>query len=74
MARYVVIVLSNSVEGNEEEYKRWYSEQHIPDILQVPGFASGKLLPATALQPALQKEKRWNYSLCLKSKPTTSLP
>ena len=61
MARYVVIVLSNPVPGKEAEFKRWYVELHIPDILRVPGFVSGKLLPAAALQPALQKDKRWNY-------------
>lgn len=35
------IVLSNPVEGGEEEYNRWYSRQHITDVLiQVPGVRS----------------------------------
>jgi hypothetical protein len=61
MARYVLIVLSNPTVGREEDYKRCYLEQHIPDCLRVPGFVSGKLMPAAPQQPALQKEKRWNY-------------
>lgn len=61
MKRYMLIVLSNPKDGQEEEFKRWYLEQHIPDCLQVPGFVSGKLLPAAGQQPSLQREKRWNY-------------
>jgi len=67
MARYVVMVLSNPVKGKEAEYERWYVDQHIPDILRVPGFVSGRLLPASALQPALQKDRRWDYMALLEA-------
>lgn len=38
MAEYTMIVLTNPVEGKEEEYNRWYDEQHAPDVCAVPGF------------------------------------
>ena len=42
MAKYKLIVLSNPTEGNEEEYNRWYDEQHVPDVCNVPGFVSAE--------------------------------
>jgi hypothetical protein len=39
----------------------------------VPGFVSGKLMPAAPHQPVLQKEKRWNY-LALFEVETDDLP
>lgn len=35
------IVLSNSTEGDEEEYNRWYSRRHVTDVLlQIAGVRS----------------------------------
>jgi hypothetical protein len=31
-------VLTNPTEGQEAEYNRWYDEQHIDDVLAIPGF------------------------------------
>jgi hypothetical protein len=42
MARYVYTVFSNAVAGREEEYNRWYSEQHLDDVLRVPGFVAAQ--------------------------------
>jgi len=42
MAKYTFIVLTNPVEGKESEYNDWYNRQHIPDVLNVPGFVSGQ--------------------------------
>jgi hypothetical protein len=36
------IVRSNPVPGREEEYHDWYSRQHLPQLLAVPGFASAQ--------------------------------
>ncbi|HLW70136.1 MAG TPA: DUF4286 family protein [Candidatus Binataceae bacterium] len=38
MAKYTFVVLTNATEGKETEFNRWYNEQHIPDVLNVPGF------------------------------------
>jgi hypothetical protein len=42
MAKYTFIVLTNPVEGKEPEYNEWYNHQHIPDVLNVPGFVSAQ--------------------------------
>lgn len=38
MARYVMIARSNAVAGKEAEFNRWYDEQHMPDMMAIPGF------------------------------------
>lgn len=41
MARYLYVVLTNCKNPvREEEFNRWYSEIHLPDVLRVPGFIS----------------------------------
>jgi hypothetical protein len=42
MAKQILVVVSNPTPGNEAEYNRWYSEQHLPDVLRVPGFVAAQ--------------------------------
>lgn len=36
------IVLTNAVEGKEAEFNAWYDDQHIHDVVAIPGFVSGQ--------------------------------
>jgi hypothetical protein len=38
MAKFTFVVLTNPTPGKEAEYNEWYNRQHIPDVLNVPGF------------------------------------
>jgi hypothetical protein len=51
MARYEVVVMSNPVEGQENEYNQWYDEQHLKDVLAVDGVVSAQRFKATDLTP-----------------------
>ena len=42
MAKYRLIVLSEPVEGREAEFNDWYSNQHLADVVAVPGFSAGQ--------------------------------
>lgn len=42
MGKYTYVVMSNPVAGKEEEYNRWYTDQHLPDVLAVPGFVAAQ--------------------------------
>ncbi|WP_242124024.1 DUF4286 family protein [Sphingobium sp. Sx8-8] len=42
MAEHVFVVLTNPVEGREEEYNRWYDEVHLGEVLDVPGFVAAR--------------------------------
>ncbi len=43
MARFQYTVLSHSYPGQEEEFIRWYTEQHLPDVVRMPGVVSARL-------------------------------
>jgi hypothetical protein len=59
MAKQILVVVTNPTPGQEEEYNRWYSDQHLDDVLRVPGMVaaqrfklamgSGKSLPGPYL-------------------------
>jgi hypothetical protein len=40
MGKYKLVVLSNAVAGREDEYNDWYTNQHLDDVVAIPGFAS----------------------------------
>ena len=39
---YYFFVFSNPVAGHEDEYNKWYDEQHAPDVVAVPGFVTAQ--------------------------------
>lgn len=43
MARFHYTVLSRSQPGQEEEFVRWYTEQHLPDVARMPGVVGARL-------------------------------
>jgi hypothetical protein len=42
MADYDMVVLTNPVAGREDEYNDWYDNQHLDEVLQVPGFVRAR--------------------------------
>lgn len=40
MARYKFLAFSTPVDGADAEFNRWYDEEHLPDVLETPGFVS----------------------------------
>lgn len=48
----VLLVLNDIVEAAEEEFNRWYQQQHIPERLAVPGFHTARRYHAVDAQPA----------------------
>ena len=43
MAKFQYMILSRSKPGSEEDYVRWYGEQHLADVCRVPGVLGGRL-------------------------------
>jgi hypothetical protein len=44
MGRYIFAVQSNPAEGLEQEYNDWYSNQHLKDVLALPGVTGARRL------------------------------
>jgi hypothetical protein len=42
MARHLLVVLSNAVEGRDDEYNDWYTNHHLDEILEIEGFKRGQ--------------------------------
>jgi hypothetical protein len=42
MSTALLVVLTNPVEGRENEYNDWYSHQHIDDVLAAAGFTAAQ--------------------------------
>ena len=42
MAKYVFVVMTNAAEGQEAEFNRWYDEEHLGDVLKLPGMVSAQ--------------------------------
>jgi hypothetical protein len=50
MARFSLVVYSNPVEGREQEYNDWYSNQHLSDLLAIPGVISARRFKLSGTQ------------------------
>lgn len=44
MARYTYAVLSTATAGREEEFRNWYSGQHLDDVARLLGVVTARLL------------------------------
>jgi hypothetical protein len=42
MALYQYVVVTRAVEGRTQEFERWYDEQHLSDVVALPGVVSAK--------------------------------
>lgn len=42
MARHILLVQSEPRDGRDDEYNQWYDDEHLPDVLKVPGFVAAR--------------------------------
>lgn len=61
MTRYSLLVVSNAADGLEDEFNRWYSEQHLGDVLRVPGFCCAQRFMFNAGEPGSALHQ-WRYA------------
>ena len=47
MAQYRFLVISSPVAGHDAEYNAWYDQQHLKDVLNVPGFVAAQRFKVT---------------------------
>jgi hypothetical protein len=58
MPKGVLVVMTQAVQGKEDEYHEWYNNVHIPELLAVPGIVAAQrfeAVPNAAGQAAPQK-------------------
>jgi hypothetical protein len=57
----VMLVLSNAVEGKEEDFNHWYSDVHLADGLKVPGFVAAQRFKLSDVQRKGVPPAQWKY-------------
>lgn len=40
--KYTYVFFTNAVAGKEDEFNRWYTNRHLPDVVEFPGFIAGR--------------------------------
>ena len=58
MAKYKLVVTTEPKAGREDEYNAWYTNQHLADVVAVPGFVSAQRFK---LKDAMGFEHRTRY-------------
>jgi hypothetical protein len=61
VGRYKLLVLTNAVVGRDDEFNRWYNNQHIPDALDVPGYVAAQRFALAAVQMPGAAASPWRY-------------
>ena len=49
MAGALLVVFSNAVDGQDEEFNRWYTEVHVPDVIKLGGATCGRRYRASGV-------------------------
>lgn len=47
----LAVVFTNAVEGREDDFGKWYDNEHIPDLLDVPGVKAAQRFEITGDRP-----------------------
>lgn len=42
MPKHMLVVLSNAVEGRDDEFNDWYTNRHLDDVLQLEGMVAAQ--------------------------------
>jgi hypothetical protein len=48
---YYQLVFVNPVPGRDREFNAWYEQQHLPEMVSMPGFATGQRLQLVDAEP-----------------------
>jgi hypothetical protein len=61
MTKYTFVVMTNATTGRDDEFNEWYNNQHIPDVLNVPGFVSAQRFRLSGTQLGGDTNKPYKY-------------
>jgi hypothetical protein len=61
-ARHVMVVLANAVEGRDDEFNDWYTNQHIRDVAKVPGILRARRYRAAPESQEAAEQLGYRYA------------
>lgn len=62
MTSYRFVVLSNAVDGRENEFAQWYDTNHLPEITAITGITSGQRFRVAAAPAAARMNANNPYA------------
>ena len=60
MSQHVLVVFTNAVDGQHEEFNDWYDRIHIPDLLKIPEIKSAQRFRLSGPQK-MEGPLPWQY-------------
>ena len=57
---HLLLVLTNPVDGREDEYNDWYTHRHLPDVLTIPGVIAAQRFALSGKQ-RMRAPYPWRY-------------
>ena len=60
MGRYNLIALTNPVDGRDEEFNDWYTNEHLADVLKLPGVMAAQRFCLSDMQHR-KEPLEWKY-------------
>jgi hypothetical protein len=60
--KHVLVVMSNPVDGREDEYNEWYTNTHLPEVLAIPGFTAAQRFKLSKSQRPGSTPSQWQYA------------
>ncbi len=60
MAKHVFVVMTNATGDRDAEFNKWYDNQHIPDVLRIPGIVAAQRFKISNAQLGDAKSQ-WKY-------------
>jgi hypothetical protein len=59
MKKYTLVVLTNAIEGTDDAFNRWYTDQHVGDVLAIPGFKAAQRFKF--VDTSFAEQPAWRY-------------
>lgn len=59
MTRHLLLVQSEPVPGRDDEFNSWYDDEHLPAVLEVPGFTAARRFVAAPSVHGEQPSRRY---------------
>lgn len=60
MAKHVFVVMTNATGNRDAEFNKWYDNQHIPDVLRIPGIVAAQRFKISGAQLG-DGTSQWKY-------------
>ncbi len=59
MATSLLVVMTNPQDGKEDEYNAWYTDVHVREVVDIPGFVSAQRFKLADAQMGPQGDHRY---------------